>query len=307
MPQMTLRQWLGKPDPGHTVVPTALPSVQESAVDVDDWEVWESFDEKIEKLFRNILDHTYDFPSVPGPVHSVHLQLVAESSLDCTISTWNLQLVNTALRVISKKLREASRLVWGPDAAARPVSNLRPDWSAVLSNSAGAARQIFIAGESKMFKGEFPQASDLGMAPSLKENARGCLHWSRSVQLSTTRGGSNIDKQPEPTWTGAAAPDARLSNAYAPPGGLPTPAFAPPSSPCTAAVIHVNPQVRTVNWCHAPGASNGLNANVALFALHWFAVVENGLGSAYQPLLAGDGAYVKSIAKSEEALNGGSG
>lgn len=82
----------------------ANPSPQDPAVDVDVWSVSEYFDAEIEKLFRNILDHTYTFPSEPESAHLVHLQSAAESSLDFAVSTWNVQLVNTALHTVSKEL-----------------------------------------------------------------------------------------------------------------------------------------------------------------------------------------------------------
>ncbi|GME35402.1 uncharacterized protein LTHEOB_11345 [Neofusicoccum parvum] len=177
MPVQTLRDWLNQRNPHYTVKDGIPPSTTTTLdVVVDGWEEWLDLRESnINNLLGGLLDAEYQFPEAPQPLHAAHRFIGNEDALKFAAISWNVYIVNTALRTVAEALGRR-HLLWSAGGAARAVADRFPDWSAVLATDTGFMRGSHVAGETKMFGSGFPARSDLLAAdPAGLARARKCL------------------------------------------------------------------------------------------------------------------------------------
>ncbi|KAF9641724.1 hypothetical protein BFW01_g1707 [Lasiodiplodia theobromae] len=174
MNRKTPMQYLSLPNLQWAIKPGITPSTHDSDVVIDGWEPMTDFTrDNIESLLGHILGRTYDFPPNLMPVERAHLLIRNEDCLDFAVISWNVEIVNTVVRVMTKELPEpGAYLLWSKGAAAHIDGGLTPDWSAVESTDLQFTRPGWIAGDSKMFPEGFPKRSD-GEADHRK--ARACI------------------------------------------------------------------------------------------------------------------------------------
>ncbi|KKY14029.1 hypothetical protein UCDDS831_g08504 [Diplodia seriata] len=156
MPRMTLRKWLDQPNPEFNVDPRIRASTHQTENDrihMKGWRPWKGFNlQQINTLFGHILDAEYNFPDLK-PIEKAHLVVANEPTLEFAVSHWNLEIVNTALRVVT---RNGPHLLWSCGASAKFPSEKRPDWSAVRNDTSNIDRPSYITGDTKMLGPRFP-------------------------------------------------------------------------------------------------------------------------------------------------------
>ncbi|KAL1615667.1 hypothetical protein SLS56_011738 [Neofusicoccum ribis] len=269
MPVQTLRDWLNQPDPHYTVKDGILPSTATTLdVVVNGWEEWLDLRESnINNLLGGLLDAEYQFPETPQPLHTAHRFIGNEDALKFAAISWNVYIVNTALRTVAEALGRR-HLLWSAGGAARAVVDRFADWSAVLATDTGFERSSHIAGETKMFGSGFPARSDLLAAdPAGLAKARKCLEQVLGYALGENTRYAYILTPFEVVFVRGKLDAGAPSSAH-----IPSPATGRAARPG-------RPQVAVVAWNAA-----GLSANMAMFVVHWLAAIDKSCAPAYPPI-----------------------
>ncbi|GME38543.1 uncharacterized protein LTHEOB_11345 [Neofusicoccum parvum] len=184
MPVTTLRKWLSTPNPvlfPNKNLKPSFHSTESENEPVDAWSTWEDFTfTNINALFGVLLDQQSLFPELPEEVPAALRIIGSERDLGFVVMSWNVSIVNAALRVVAESLTgpNSAHLLWSAGSAAGILSRF-PDWAAILSDSTTLDRPSLAPGETKMFPTEFPTEcananSDTG-DPTGKQPARKCL------------------------------------------------------------------------------------------------------------------------------------